>query len=64
MKRILAHKILYADKEYRMSVATITHDNIVTIRPYEKETEATVFIPGTVLLQPVNDRIDIIRLPI
>ncbi|MDE5567548.1 MAG: hypothetical protein K2J12_03805 [Muribaculaceae bacterium] len=64
MKRILAHKIIYADKEYHMAVATITDSGEVIIEAFEKEIPATVFISGTVLLQPVDGRIEIINLPI
>ena len=64
MKRILAHKIIYADKEYRMAVATITASGEVIINSFEKEIPSTVFISGTVLLQPIDGRIEIINLPI
>ena len=64
MKRILAHKIIYADKEYRMAVATITDSGEVIINSFEKEIPSTVFISGTVRLQPIDGRIEIINLPI
>lgn len=64
MKRILAHKIIYADKEYRMAIATITDSGEVVIESFEKEIPSTVFISGTVLLQSVDGRIEIINLPI
>lgn len=64
MKRIFAHKIIYGGKEYRMSVATIKDNGEVIIDTFEKEIPSTVFISGTVLLQPVQGRIEIINLPI
>lgn len=48
MKRILAHKIIYGDKVHVMSVATISDDQVVSIEPFDRETEATTFIPGTI----------------
>lgn len=48
MKRILAHKIIYRDKEYTMSVATFEDDKLISIEPFKCEIEATTFISGTI----------------
>ena len=61
MKRILAHKIYYLDKVYRLSVATIEGNRVVNISPFEKETATTEFISGAVRLVPTPTRVEIIR---
>lgn len=48
MKRILAHEIIHGDKVHVMSVATISDDRLVSIKPFDRETEATTFISGTI----------------
>ena len=61
MKRILAHKIYYLDKVYKMSVATIDGNRVVDIRPYEKETASTTFISGAIHLVPTAATVEIIK---
>lgn len=63
MKRILAHKIIYGDKTYKLSVATIDGNRVVSITPFEKEVPGTIFISGTVQLVSTNGPIEIIKLP-
>lgn len=48
-KNILAHKLLYDGKEYKMSIASISDDRSrVAINPFVKEVPGTVFVSGTV----------------
>ena len=62
MKRILAHKIIYADKEYPMSVVTIENGRIRDILPFECETHSTVFISGTVKLVDDDSGVKVIKI--
>lgn len=61
MKRVLAHKIIYLDREFPMSVATIEGNKVVDIRPYEAETPSTVFISGAIRLVPRETDVEIVR---
>lgn len=60
-KRIFAHKIIYLGNTYQNSVATIEDDKVVDIRDFEAETHSTIFISGTVILQPSLTGIWIIK---
>lgn len=62
MKRILAHKIIYLDKVYKMCVATIDSNNVVDISPFYEEGHSTVFISGTIKLIPGATSVEIIRM--
>lgn len=63
MKRYFAHKIIHGEKEYRMAVATIDDNRVISIEPYEKEIPSTIFISGTIQLIPTEGKIEVIRLP-
>lgn len=63
MKRFFAHKIIYGEKEYRMSVTTIEGNRVISIEPFEKEIASTIYISGTIQLIPTEGKIEIIRLP-
>lgn len=62
MKRILAHKIYYLDKVYKMSVATIEGNCVIDIKPFEKETASTMFISGAIRLIPTPTRVEVIKI--
>ena len=63
MKRVFAHKIIFGDKEYKMSIATIEGNRVVSIVPFEKEIASTIFISGTIQLIPTESKVEIIPLP-
>lgn len=49
MKRFLAHRIITADSEYKLAVLTVSDDRKnFEIHPFDGETEATVFVSGTI----------------
>lgn len=51
MRRILSHKIISDGQLYSLSVVTIDDNGrLVSIEPFERETEATEFISGTIIL--------------
>ena len=51
MRRILSHKIECEGRIYSLSVVTIDDNGrLVSIEPFERETEATEFISGTIIL--------------
>ena len=61
-KRILAHKIIYQEIEYDMSIAEIEGDRVVKIEPFVEEIASTVFFSGTITLsRDKNGKIRIIR---
>lgn len=62
MKRILAHKIIYLDRVYPLSVATIDGGKVTDIVPFETECHTTTFISGTVKLVPRDGSVDVIRI--
>ena len=63
MKRVFAHKIIFGDKEYKMSIATIEGNRVVSIVPFEKEIASTIFISGAIQLIPTESKVEIIPLP-
>ena len=63
MKRILAHKIIYLDQVYEMSVVTIDGNRVVDISPFKEESHSTVFISGTIKLIPRDSIVEIVRMP-
>ncbi len=60
--KILAHKIHYLDKVYTLSVATIDDGKVVSIQPYDRETEATRFISGEIRLVYSQNGIEIVKI--
>lgn len=51
MRRILSHKIISDGQLHSLSVVTIDDNGrLVSIEPFERETEATEFISGTIIL--------------
>ena len=55
MKRFLAHRIITTDREYRMAVVTVSDDlRHYEIHPFTGETEATVFVSGTIEINVSN----------
>lgn len=57
LRSVLAHTIIYKQKEYPMSIASITPEGKVTISPFTTETHSTIFISGRVTLIPQIDRL-------
>lgn len=55
LRSVLAHCIVYQGREYPISVASITPEGQVTIKPFTAEVHSTVFISGRVTLTPVID---------
>lgn len=51
IKSILAHRMIYQGKEYKMCIAQISSDgNSIVFSPFVKEIPGTVFVSGTVIL--------------
>lgn len=48
IRRILAHRVIYNDREYALSVVTITDGRVTDISAFERETPGTEFISGTI----------------
>lgn len=59
MKRILAHRIIYRGMVHEMSVATIVDDRVAGIEPFERECEATVFVPGAIIIEENDGKIKV-----
>lgn len=56
MHRILAHRILFADKMYPLSIIEISDDGKkVKISPFTEEVEGTRFINGSVSVEKGDD---------
>lgn len=50
MNKFLAHKVVFEGREYKMSIAELTDDGHLIIKPYSSEVHSTVFINGAVEL--------------
>lgn len=52
MPRILAHRIIYQNREYRNHIAELQPDGTIRLTPFTHEIPNTIFIPGTIQLLP------------
>ena len=49
---VMAHVIVYKGVSHPLSVATLSSDGTLTIRPFTAETPATPFVNGKILILP------------